>query len=143
MKTNKALLPAALFLIASTACNNETKTNGEEKMETGGTKMNTKEFEGGWQGLTYGTNEYEPMFTIIIKDDGSWTNMTFGEAHKTEGRYRLDAKNQALTLLTPDGNDLYVFKHEPVSEKHKERLIEQRPSNESYKAMVCYRHEPK
>jgi hypothetical protein len=99
-------------------------------------------FLGSWQGMTYGSGPYDPMFTFTIKPDGVWTDLTFGEAKAVDGKYTYDAGNKALTLITQAGNPLYTFKLEPATASQKERLVEQLPANETYRAMICYHYEP-
>lgn len=98
-----------------------------------------KKFHGNWQGRTYGS-VYDPMFTFTIKPNGIWTDLTFGEAKAINGKYKFNAKTQVLTLFSKAGSKLYEFKMEPATASQKERLVEQLPANETYKAMVCYHY---
>ncbi len=91
--------------------------------------------------MTYGSGAYDPMFTMEVLPDGKWSNLTFGEAKAVEAKYVYDAESGVITLFTTEGSELYKMKLEPATSTQKERLVEQRPSNESYKAMVCYRYE--
>jgi len=98
-----------------------------------------KKFQGSWQGRTYGT-VYDPMFTFTIKPNGVWTDLTFGEAKAINGKYKFNTKTKVLTLYSKAGNKLYDFKIEPATASQKERLVEQLPVNETYRAMVCYQY---
>lgn len=103
------------------------------------TSDETKSFEGKWQGMTYGTGPYDPMFTCQIEPGGTWTDLTFGEAKAVKSKYEFDKNAGTITLFTAAGNKLYTFKLEPAANGQKERLIEQLPANETYRAMICYR----
>ena len=69
-----------------------------------------------------------------------WTDMTFGEAHAANAKYKYDAKKIEITLFSTKGSKLYTFKIEPATGTQKERMVEQLPANEAYRAMVCYRY---
>jgi hypothetical protein len=98
-----------------------------------------KKFQGSWQGRTYGS-VYDPMFTFTIKPNGVWTDLTFGEAKAINGKYKFNAKTKVLTLFSKAGNKLYDFKLEAATASQKERLVEQLPANETYRALVCYHY---
>ncbi|HEX8333097.1 MAG TPA: hypothetical protein VF622_10765 [Segetibacter sp.] len=104
------------------------------------TAQNPVKFIGSWQGMTYGSGAYDPMFTINIKPKGVWTDLTFGETRSINAKYTFDTKKQELTLFTAKGSKLYTFKIEPATATQKERLVEQTPAKEYYRAMVCYRY---
>jgi hypothetical protein len=131
MKNNSPKSFATLLLLLNVfflfACG--TKTDAQ----------NVKPFEGKWQGMTYGSGAYDPMFTCIIKPNGIWTDVTFGEARAIKSTYKFDKKTNTITLYTAKGSKLYIFKLEPNSINSKERLVEQLPANEMYRAMICYR----
>jgi len=98
-----------------------------------------KKFQGSWQGRTYGS-VYDPMFTFTIKPNGTWTDLTFGEAKAIIAKYKFNNKTKVLTLYSKAGSKLYDFKMESATASQKERLVEQLPANETYKAMVCYHY---
>lgn len=100
-----------------------------------------KKILGGWQGQTYGSSAYDPMFTMEINNNGTWTDLTFGEAKAIEAKYQYDPATETITLFTAKGSELYKMKLEPATNSQKERLVEQTPANEYYKAMVCYRYD--
>lgn len=102
-----------------------------------------KNLLGGWQGRTYASSAYDPMFTIDIKANGIWRDLTFGEAKAINAKYSYNTKTKVLTLFTAKGSELYKMKLESANDKQKERLVEQTPANEYYRAMVCYRYEIK
>jgi len=102
--------------------------------------QNPVKFIGSWQGMTYGSGPYDPMFTLNIKPKGVWTDLTFGEARAVSAKYKYDNTKQVLTLYTSNGGKLYTFKIEPATSTQKERLVEQTPAKEYYRAMVCYRY---
>ncbi|MEJ7611423.1 MAG: hypothetical protein WKF88_09640 [Ferruginibacter sp.] len=109
------------------ACNSETSAQG------------VKPFAGKWQGMTYGSGAYDPMFTCQIKANGTWTDLSFGEAKALTGKCIADNKKKTITLFTAKGSKLYTFTIEAATKNQKERLVEQLPATESYRAMVCYR----
>ena len=121
-----AFLLLSFFFIAS--CNQ----NAEAQLP--------KTLLGGWQGMTYGSGAYDPMFTMELNANGTWRDLTFGSAKAIKAKYTYNSKTKLLTLFTAKGSELYKMKLEPATASQKERLVEQRPSNESYKAMVCYRY---
>ena len=118
------LMFSALFLIN---CSEEVKA------------QDIKKFQGSWQGRTYGST-YDPMFTFTVKPNGIWTDLTFGEAKAINGKYKFNTKTKVLTLFSKAGNKLYDFKLEAATASQKERLVEQLPANETYRAMVCYHY---
>lgn len=100
-------------------------------------------FYGSWQGRTYGATLYDPMLTFTINPKGTWTDLTFGEARKVNGKYTFDKVKKVMTLFSAKGSKLYSFKWVAATPEQKERLIEQLPNDETYRAMVCYRLERK
>jgi hypothetical protein len=48
-----------------------------------------------------------------------------------------------LIVFTSKGGELYKMKLEPATDSQKERLAEEIPANEYYRAMVCYRYKVK
>ena len=122
----RSLLIASFCLAMLLACSSQT------------TAQAVKPFARKWQGMTYGSGAYDPMFTFVISTNGTWTDLTFGEAKAIKSKYIFDKKTNAIILYTAKGSKLYTFKWQPASKDQKERLIEQLPANESYRAMVCY-----
>lgn len=102
-----------------------------------------KNLLGGWQGMTYGSSAYDPMFTMELKPNGSWRDLTFGQAKAINCKYKYDQKTKTLTLVSAKGSVLYKMKLEPATGSQKERLVEQTPANEYYRALVCYRYQIK
>lgn len=125
-KTSLSIFISSFCLSILIACSTET------------TAQDIKPFLRKWQGMTYGSGAYDPMFTFSISTNGTWTDLTFGEAKAIKSKYSFDNKAKAITLFTSKGSRLYTFKLQPASKDHKERLIEQLPANENYRAMVCY-----
>lgn len=121
-----SLLIASFCLAILLACSSQT------------TAQDVKPFVRKWQGMTYGSGVYDPMFTFTISSNGTWTDLTFGEAKAIKSKYSFDKKTQTITLFTSKGSKLYTFKLQPASKDQKERLIEQLPANETYRAMICY-----
>lgn len=80
------------------------------------------------------------MFTFIIKPNGVWADLTFGEAKAIDGKYKFDNKTKVITIYSKAGNTLFNFKLEAATATSKDRLVDQLPTTETYKAMVCYRY---
>ncbi len=98
---------------------------------------------GPWQGLTRMQRYDEPLFTFTLKPQGAWTDLTFGEKHAKNAKYKYDSKTGILTLFSTKGSVLYKLVWHPAKDKEKERLVEQVKVEDLYKAMVCYRYQPK
>lgn len=96
---------------------------------------------GAWQCMTRMQRSDEPMFTLALKPGGVWTDLTFGPAHRKDGRYTWSAGDSALSLRSANGSDLYTLVHTPAAGDEKERLIERVPEEDLYRAQVCYRYD--
>lgn len=82
----------------------------------------------------------EPMFTLRLEEGGRWTDLTFGPAHRKEGGYSYASPGE-FRLRSAEGGDLHTLVHMPAQGDEKERLVEQLPQEELYRAQVCYRYD--
>lgn len=98
---------------------------------------------GGWKGMTRQQTLYEPMFTFTLQANGIWTDLTWGEKGKKQGRYSYDPAAGKLTLYSASKGDVvYTFVWRAASAGQKERLVQDVDEKQLYRAMVCYRYRP-
>jgi hypothetical protein len=100
------------------------------------------DLHGSWQCMTRMQSTYELMFTFDLKPRNTWTDLTFGPAQAKDARYTYNPATGTLRLTTAAGNPLYTLVWNAGEDNKKERLVEQVPEEELYRAQVCYRYRP-
>lgn len=142
MNTLKTIFSFFLFFSFLISCNNSKPVKEEESKATSADNSIEK-FKGTWQGMTYGSSPYDPMFTFTIQDEGKWTDISFGREKAIESNYQYSEEDSTLSLYSAKGSKLHTFKLEPATKDQKEKLVEQLPQKETYRALVCYRYHEK
>jgi hypothetical protein len=141
----KAPEPAASPDAVGTGAAPQAKTQSAQGSESGATvQLGTHppaDLHGSWQCMTRMQSTYEPMFTFNLKPRNTWTDLTFGPAQAKDARYTYNPATGTLRLTSAAGNPLYTLVWNAGEDK-RERLVEQVPEEELYRAQVCYRYRP-
>ncbi len=141
----KATEPATNPDAAGTRAAPQAKTQPADGSELGATAQPDArppaDLHGSWQCMTRVQSTYEPMFTFDLKPRNTWTDLTFGPAQAKDARYTYNPATGTLRLTSAAGNPLYTLVWNAGEDK-RERLVEQVPEEELYRAQVCYRYRP-